>query len=149
MAGVTDTADWSSRSSGAGSIAAGLGLPALPLRSASHPALQERAPLRLGWETIVPADSPRHPALQERAPLRHVGVALECPDRCRHPALQERAPLRRIGEWGVTRGKTTVIPLFRSGLHCGIADSILQGRYETSHPALQERAPLRQGQRRV
>ncbi len=64
--------------------------------------------------------SPGHPAPKERAPLRPHWPGWVNRHNRGHPAPKERAPLRpHHREWrlGTVQG---VIPLPRSGLHCGI-----------------------------
>ncbi len=61
----------------------------------------------------------RHPAPKERAPLRPVMLSgVRSRQFARHPAPKERAPLRPPQAPGQGDGRV-VIPLPRSGLHCG------------------------------
>ena len=109
----------------------------------------------------------RHPAsCSERAPLRRVAATRGTADRRCHPAPQERAPLRLDGRSGRPRQRQ-VIPLLRSGLHCGVptapvrrpvtapssrpsrsglhcgAESSAASAGQRVVPPLEERAPLR------
>ena len=116
----------SSRSSGAGSIAARRPGAARDPAGGGHPAPQGRAPLR-----------PRHP---DRLRCRFLRVI----------------PLLRGGlHCGDTLGATvvgtivSVIPLLRGGLHCGGARSPRIPPVARCHPAPQGRAPLRHHQHRA
>ena len=134
----------SSRSSGAGSIAASW--PGGVLRRAAIVVPLLRSGLHCGWEINGPRDWDKHassrssgagsiaaappsqaprsagsrPAPPERAPLRLRCVRGRgaCGEAGR-PAPPERAPLRRPAAWRSRSRCRPVVPLLRSGLHCG------------------------------
>ncbi len=110
----------------------------------SHPAQNERAPLRPKWlanlsssQDVIPlkmsglrcgdsfcttprAERPSHPAQNERAPLRRDEPRRGMPVPGSHPAQNERAPLRPVRIVCGRDGLAVVIPLKMSGLRCGL-----------------------------
>ena len=141
--GVVSTADpSSSRSPGAGSIAARVSATARTL-ACRHPAHQERAPLRHRGHPTGRERTTGHPAHQERAPLRPAvarlpGAGLRLSSRSPGAgSIAARPPVRCAGPGAC------VIPLTRSGLHCGNGPQCRRDGSVGSHPAHQERAPLR------
>ena len=116
-------------------------------RRDGHPAHQERAPLRPKWlknTAAVLISGRSHPAHQERAPLRHRGgqaMAADVVESSRSPGAGSIAA--EAGQAGSNAGRT-VIPLTRSGLHCGFRGRRRRLNVGGGHPAHQERAPLRQ-----
>src|ERR1022692_1765076 len=134
----------SSRPTRTGSIAALTPRRPRSRRSAGHPVLLGRAPLRqvkgvTHWSVEVEG----HPVLLGRAPLRPPRRRVLFQPRIRHPVLLGRAPLRlsalarALAQWGA------VIPSYSDGLHCGVTGETPSLAKLNRHPVLLGRAPLR------
>ncbi len=116
--------------------------PVIPLpRSGLHCGASPAARLP-GWGSC-------HPAPKERAPLRRISHPSSCGGASmRHPAPKERAPLRPAPRGlAASADPDPVIPLPRSGLHCGTTTLVALTSHGRCHPAPKERAPLRQATR--